>query len=143
MSRNIRMLAMILGGALSLCMLPKASFGHEGHEHGGALIEEMMTLNNVFRDVVTGVALGDGASVHKALEAMHGTMEKTHAGVHEGTVKLRKNAGRLKEFVDLDQAFHAKLETLARAAHRNDQAEMLSLTKELLDRCVGCHRDFR
>ena len=117
--------------------------GEHKHEHGGnPLIEEMVKLDEVFRDVVSGVAMGDGRRVHEALESMHGTMEKTHEGVRHGTVTLRKNAGRMKEFVEQDKQFHAKLEDLARAAHKNDGNAMLALTKDLLDRCVKCHRDF-
>jgi len=114
------------------------------HEHGGnPLVEEMVKLDEVFRDVVSGVAMGDGQRVHEALESMHGTMEKTHEGVRHGTVTLKKNAGRMKEFVEQDKHFHGKLEDLARAAHKNDGNAMLALTKDLLDRCVKCHRDFR
>jgi cytochrome c556 len=138
---------------LSLMILPVLVSGQERPGQNVAtapagrsdnpLLEEMTKLDAVFRDVVSGVSLGDGARVHQALETMHGTMEKTHEGVHHGTVKVPKNAARVKEFVNLDKKFHAKLETLSRAAHKNDQAAMLKLTKELLDGCVQCHRTFR
>jgi len=115
-----------------------------GHEHGSnPLIEEMVALDAVFRDVVSGVAMSDGHRVHEALHKMHGTMEKTHEGVKHGTVTLKKNANRLNEFVEQDKQFHGKLEDLATAAHKNDNSAMLSMTKDLLDRCVKCHRDFR
>lgn len=107
------------------------------------LIEEMTKLDNVFRDVVSGVSLGDGHKVHEALESMHGTMEKTHEGVDKGTVNLQKNAHRLEEFLKMDKAFHADLEKLAHAAHKNERKTMLSLTKNLLDGCVSCHQTFR
>ncbi len=127
---------------------------HGEHEHGShqeqgkgnapsPLIEEMGKLDAVFRDVVSGVAMDDGRRVHEAIETMHGTMEKTHEGVHHGTVVLRKNAGRLNEFVALDKRFHEKLEQLDHAAQINDQKAMVVLTKELLDGCVSCHHDFR
>lgn len=125
----------------------------EGHDHSkmhaaadsGAnpLIEEMVQLDEVFRSVVSGVALGDGERVHAALESMHGAMEKTHEGVHAGKVTIPKNPGKVKEFVKMDKDFHAKLETLAHAAHKNDQKKMLALTKQLLDGCVSCHQMFR
>jgi hypothetical protein len=107
------------------------------------LIEEMEILDGVFREVVSAVSLGDGMAVHKALESMHGTMEKTHEGVSEGTVQLHKNAHMLEEFIQMDKEFHQKLEKLAHAAHENNQEEMLSLTKSLLDDCVRCHQGFR
>ncbi len=107
------------------------------------LIEEMITLDRVFRDVVSDVVLGDGTAVRKALESMHGAMEKTHEGIHAGSVALPKNKGRMSEFVRMDKQFHEKLEALANAGRRNDQKEMLSLTRQLLDRCVQCCRIFR
>ncbi len=119
------------------------------HAHGGTgagnnpLIEEMMILDDVFRRVVSAVSLGQGEKVNEALESMHGTMEKTHRGVHEGAVKIPKNPEREKEFVDLDKAFHEDLERLADAGRKNDQDTMLLLTKKLLDGCVNCHRTFR
>lgn len=126
---------------------------HAGHDHSkmhaaadkGAnpLIEEMVKLDEVFRAVVSGVALADGERVHAALESMHGAMEKTHEGVKAGKVTIPKNPERVKEFVNLDKEFHAKLETLAQAAHKNDQEKMLLLTKQLLDGCVHCHQLFR
>jgi cytochrome c556 len=70
-------------------------------------------------------------------------MEKTHEGVHHGRVRIPKNADRVQEFLGQDKQFHAKLETLATAAQKNDQQAMLKLTKELLDACVKCHRTFR
>ena len=138
---------------ISLFVLPAVAGGQEHSVHTAAtapaspsdnpLIEEMVKLDAVFREVVSGVALGDGSRVHQALESMHGAMERTHEGVHHGTVKIPKNSGRVKEFVDLDKKFHAKLDTLAAAAHKNDQRAMLKLTKELLDGCVQCHHMFR
>jgi cytochrome c556 len=107
------------------------------------LIEEMVKLDAVFHEVVSGVALGDGARVREALETMHGVMEKTHEGVQEGTVKLAKNANRMTEFVAQDKQFHSRLEALADAAGKNRRKDMLNLTKDLLDRCVRCHTMFR
>jgi cytochrome c556 len=142
-----------LGVVLSLMVLPVIVSGQEHHMHdtatspsdpsNNALIDEMVKLDAAFRDVVSGVSIGDGVRVYQALEAMHGTMEKTHEGMRHGMVKVPKNAARVKEFVDMDKKFHARLETLSTVAHKNDQQAMLKLTKELLDNCVQCHRTFR
>ncbi len=120
-----------------------AQDNHHQHQVTNHLIEEMRTLDTVFRDVVSAVALGDTGGVHKALEPMHGTMEKTHEGMREGSVVIPKNANRIKEFTTMDREFHEKLESLDKAALRNDQKNMLLLTKELLNRCVQCHKMFR
>jgi hypothetical protein len=133
--------------------MPGVLCGQEKHAHdsgaessgaaGNPLREEMAQLDSVFHEVVSGVALGDGARVHKALGEMHGAMERTHEGVHHGSVRIPKNADRVREFIDQDKRFHAKLETLAAAAQKSDQQAMLKLTKELLDACVKCHVVFR
>ena len=107
------------------------------------LVEEMNTLDNAFRDIVSAVALSDTAKVHASLQAMQGTMEKTHEGMHTGTVVLPKNASHIKEFIERDNKFHEKLDALDRAARRNNLREMLRITKQLLDGCVQCHQTFR
>jgi hypothetical protein len=145
MRRNIA--SVILATALFLLWYPSpassAQDNHPRQKGPNPLIEEMMTLDRVFRDVVSAVALGDNNGVHKALESMHGTMEKTHEGVHTGSVVIPRNATRVKEFVQMDRDFHEKLESLAGAALRNDQKNMLMITKQLLDDCVRCHQMFR
>ncbi len=107
------------------------------------LVEEMKTLDNAFRDIVSAVALSDTPKVHASLQSLHGTMEKTHEGIHAGTVILPKNALRSKEFIDRDKKFHDKLDALDRAAKRNNLHEVLRITKQLLDGCVQCHQTFR
>ena len=155
MNRRSSTVILLVMGLVATVFLAQAAFAgndhdekhhtsEHKHEHGGnPLIEEMVELDAVFRNVVSGVAMNDGHRVHGALEKMHGTMEKTHEGVKHGTVTLKKNANRMSEFVEQDKQFHGKLEDLATAAHKNDSSAMLTLTKELLDRCVKCHRDFR
>jgi len=152
MKRNTIFAVITALSVLGLPMLPSVSTaGHDRHSHShgetaagpNPLVSEMIILDRVFQQVVSAVALGNGAKVENALEAMHGTMEKTHEGVHEGTVRIPKNASREKEFVEMDKAFHANLERLADAGQKNDQARMLSLTKTLLEGCVNCHREFR
>jgi cytochrome c556 len=107
------------------------------------LIEEMLTLDSVFRNIVSAVALTDAEKIQKAMVPLHGAMEKTHEGIHAGTVTLPKNAARIGEFVERDRKFHDMLEALDRAAGHNHQQEMLRITKQLLDGCVQCHRMFR
>jgi len=123
-----------------------AEHGHHAEVSGkdkNALVEEMRALDSVFREVVSAVAVGDGARVHKALESMHGKMEKTQEALHKGEVALRKNADRKEEFEKMDRDFHERLETLGRAAERGEVASMTAVTKKLLSGCVACHELFR
>lgn len=139
-----RSAGMFFGLLCALVLAASASGGPDKTtEKTNPLIEEMLSLDRVFREVVSGVSLGDGSRVHDALHAMHGTMEKTHEGVSSGSVKIPKNADRIEDFVRLDKDFHADLERLAVAAHGNDWEKMLSLTKTLMDGCVNCHCQFR
>jgi len=127
--------------------------GQDEHQHAerelqrqhkkNPLLEEMAILDSAFREVVSAVSLGDGKRVHTALEALHGTMEKTHAGVQSGAVRIPKNADRTAEFVRMDTEFHGDLESLAQAARTGNQEDMLSIAKKLLDGCVSCHQTFR
>jgi cytochrome c556 len=157
MERQMNMIGKKIGAGIALLLLLAVpavyAVMQEGHDHSaihaaadnGAnpLIEEMEKLDEVFRAVVSGVALGDGERVHAALESMHGTMEKTHEGVKAGKVTIPKNPAKVTEFVKMDKDFHVKLETLAHAAQKYDQKKMLLLTKQLLDGCVSCHQMFR
>ena len=117
----------------------------QGHKEnaGNALVEEMRVLDGVLREVISAIALGDGARVQAAIEQMHGKLEKTQEALKHGAVKLKKNAQRLDDFVRQDEEFHASLESLAETAGRNDRPAMLSAAKKLLDACVRCHQDFR
>ena len=150
---NRKMLAWIAAAVITAA--PAVFAGpHEGHDHramhygghdGGInpLIEEMRQLDKVFSDIVSGVALGDGARVRAAVESLHGSMEKTHEGLHAGKVTIAKNPKRVNDFVRMDKEFHGRLEMLAHAADRNNQRRMLTLTKQLLEGCVSCHQTFR
>lgn len=144
-----------VGASAIILSLPLSAVSAEQDQHKGthavhgeasgadALIEEMRKLDGVFREVVSGVAVGDGHRVHSALESMHGAMEKTQEALHKGEVKLKKNADKAAEFERMDKAFHHNLEALAKAAHHNDGQKMTAFTKKLLDGCVSCHSKFR
>ncbi len=142
------------GTLLLVCMLwaqpALAGDGQSGHHRGmravggpSPLIEEMLKLDEAFREIVSAVALDDSDRVRNAVESMHGSMEKTHEAMHHGSVTIPKNADRIEDFVRQDKEFHARLENLSDAAARNDRDAMRRITKDLLDRCVTCHRDFR
>ena len=121
---------------------------HKRHEKAAigpanALIDEMRALDSAFRDIVSGVAAGDGPKVLSAIETLHGSMEKTQRALHAGEVKLPRNPQKMKEFEKFDKEFHKELEALARAAERDDAKMMAAIAKRLLDGCVRCHGEFR
>lgn len=145
-----------LAAALSLTLAANSTAGAQAptrshhqhykdssHQDANPLVEEMRKLDGVFRDIVSGVALGDGEKVHRAIETMHGAKEETQKAVHEGEVKPPKNSSDLEKFVMMDNEFHSDLEKLAEAAHKNDGKEMVRLTERLLNGCVRCHKAYR
>ncbi len=165
---NFRFFAVALAGLLSAPALGiAAEHNHKTHHQGqeitapadtsalapqkeGAhgwmrnpLIEEMQQLDSSFKEIVSAVAVNDGGRVHKAIEAMHGRMERTQEAVHSGEVKVPKNPDRVKEFVALDKEFHSNLEKLAHSAEAESRPKMLLYTKKLMDGCVKCHSIFK
>jgi cytochrome c556 len=107
------------------------------------LIGEMTALDSAFRDIVSAVVLGDSDTVQRAIASMRGTREKTREGIHAGAVILPKNAIHVKDFIEMDRAFHDKLEALDHAARHNNLREMQRITHQLLNACAQCHQMFR
>ncbi|MBN2654428.1 MAG: cytochrome c [Nitrospirae bacterium] len=112
-------------------------------EPDSALIQEMLTLDSAFKEIVSAVALQSSDRVLKAIEPMHGTMEKTHEAVKSGNVTIRKNQKKIATFIQMDKSFHANLASLEAAAKKNNQKLMASTTKKLFDGCISCHQMFR
>ncbi len=106
------------------------------------LVSEMATLDNVMRETVSAIAEADGARVAEAVDAIRGPMQRTQQAIRAGNVTLPKG-GRLDDFQRSYDAFHAQLETLARAGKQNNVEAMLIVTKQLLEGCVNCHRTYR
>ncbi len=106
------------------------------------LVSEMTTLDSVMRETVSAIAEADGARAAKAVDAIRGPMERTQKAIRAGDLPLPKR-GRLNDFQRSYDAFHAQLETLARAGKQNNVEAMLIVTKQLLEGCVNCHRTYR
>jgi len=109
----------------------------------GALREEMRTLDAVFREIVSNVALGNSAGVVETLDHMHGKKEQTEEALQAKKIILPKNPDKVVLFKKLDGEFHGELRMLERAAMKNEQEKMLAITHRLLTRCVECHATFR
>ncbi len=135
--------ALVLAAATIAVSAEHKHHAPAGKNGANALVDEMRKLDAAFREIVSGVALGDGHRVHMAIEPLHGTMEKTQGALHHGDIKLRKNPQDVKVFEKMDRDFHKDLEALAQAAQKNDAKRMNELTKKLLDGCVSCHNSFR
>ena len=107
------------------------------------LIEEMVALDGVIREVVSAMAQADGARLAKALEPMREPIDKTQQASRAGTLSLPRNGDRIDDFQRRHEVFQAQVDALSRAGQRNDVEAMLMITKSLLESCVSCHRTFR
>lgn len=124
-------------------ILIAVSVSAEDRHISNPLIEEMRSLDNSFREIVSAVTTAEGERIVRAIESLHGLREKTHQAIKSGIIRLPRNQHRLKEFLKLDMKFHTELDLLLKAARKNNQRRMLIMTKKLLDGCVNCHRVFK
>lgn len=118
-------------------------------EHGESVTADipfvgaMNNLDASIKEIVSAVVVGDSTRVLVAVEAVYGIMDKVHASVRAGSVKLRKNAGKTEEFTRMEREFQGKLEKLADAAKKNNWEMMVSQTKEIIGTCARCHQQFK
>lgn len=133
---------LIISTAFLLPFLPLPALAEEP-ARPSALVEEMHRLDASFREIVSAVAVGDGARVAQAIEEMHGAKEKTGEAMHAGEITLPKNPDKIGLFKKLDHEFHAGLKSLRNSAVKGNRAGMVSATQRLLGQCAGCHKVFR
>jgi len=108
-----------------------------------ALVDEMRTLDEVFRDIVSNVVLGNNEAVVATFDHMHGKREMTEEALGAKKLHLPKNPDKVVLFKKLDGEFHGDMRMLERAARKNDRDKMLTITQRLLGRCVACPDTFR
>jgi len=140
--------------AVTLVFL-SAAFSYAAHEkmpdmeHGESVTADipfvgaMDNLDASIREIVSAVVVGDGQRVLAAVEAAYGIMDRAHAAVRAGKVKLKKNAGKKEEFLRIEGEFQGKLEKLTDSAKKNNWEMMVSYTKEVVETCARCHQQFK
>lgn len=108
-----------------------------------AVQREMRLLHEALRDSVTAIANGTVESIPERLEAVDVARQSTEQAVETGQYRLPKNAENLKMFEELDDRFHADLESLAVKARARDPVATSTQLGVVLSRCGGCHTQFR
>lgn len=103
--------------------------------------EEMRLLLGAVQDAVTGVAMGDVRGVPAAIHRVHGAKEATGNALASG--QYRPPRGEVARFREVDEAFHARLVVLVRAAKKNDVPATAEALGEVLRGCPACHDEFR
>jgi cytochrome c556 len=104
---------------------------------------EMQLLTAALERAVRGIGMGDVRGVEHDLHQLHGAMESTEEAVRSGAYRLPKNASAVDRFLALDEAFHEELVALVGASRANDVPAAAEAVGTLVQRCDGCHREFR
>lgn len=105
--------------------------------------QEMQLLTTALESAVRGIGNRDVRSVEHALHEVHGAKEATAKALADGSYRPPKNPDALDRFAELDEAFHAELVKLVEASRTNDVSATAQALGGVLDRCEGCHAEFR
>lgn len=109
----------------------------------GPVKNEMHLLTAALQTAVASIGAGDVLAVEQELRRVDEAKEATESAIHEGRYRPPKNGDKLDRFRELDEAFHGDLERLADASRRNDVPATASALGVVLQRCDGCHGEFR
>lgn len=104
---------------------------------------EMQVLHEATRDWVTAVANNTLSIIPASIFKVHGARQMTEQAVEAGKYRPPKNGAALAEFVKQDEAFHAELVKLLRAAKANDLPGTTKQLGVVLNGCTNCHLRFR
>ncbi len=104
---------------------------------------EMRLLSDAMRTAVDGIAAGDVRRLPAQLHAVHLAAGDTRSAIEKGEYMLPAGADQLESFLALDEAFHRDLIKMVQAAKSNDVAATAEHFGALMNRCHGCHEQFR
>lgn len=104
---------------------------------------EMRLLNDAFKNLLDSLLLNNPKAIEEPFHEVHKAKANTEKALEKGEIKLPKNGDKMKQFVELDEQFHKKLEVLIEASRKADMKKVQAVTHKLLDGCVGCHTKFR
>ena len=110
---------------------------------GNPVQEEMRLLTAALEGAVRAIGAGDVRSIEHDLHRVHAAKETTEAAIHAGKYRPPKNADRMDEFHERDEAFHRELSLLVEASRQNDVARASEQLGAVLRGCPGCHGAFR
>lgn len=104
---------------------------------------EMRLLNDAFKNLIDSLILNTPETIEEPFHEVHKAKANTEAALEKGEIKLPKNGDKMKQFVEMDEQFHKKLEILIEASRKKDMKTVQETTHKLLNGCVQCHSKFR
>lgn len=104
---------------------------------------EMRLLNKAFLSLIDSLILNNPKAIEEPFHEVHKARIDTEKALEKGNIKLPKNNDKSKQFVELDERFHKKMETLIQASRKGDMKKAQEITHQLLNGCIQCHAKFR
>ena len=106
--------------------------------------EEMLAMNAAFINLIQALILNKPDTIEKPFVKVNEAREKVEEAVKKGEkLTLPKNQSKFKEFVRIDDEYHAELEKLLVAAKNKNMKIVKAQTHKLLNLCIYCHARFR
>ena len=104
---------------------------------------EMRLLDKAFKNLIDSLILNNPKAIEEPFHEVHMAKANTEKALEKGEIKLPKNNDKMKQFVEMDEQFHGKLEALIEASRKGDMKAVQDVTHKLLNGCVQCHNKFR
>lgn len=104
---------------------------------------EMRLLNEAFLNLIDSLILNNPKAIEEPFQAVHKARADTEKALEKGEIKLPKNNDKIKEFVEMDEQFHKKMEVLLHASGKGNMKRVQETTHQLLNGCIKCHTKFR
>ncbi len=106
----------------------------------GLLLQEMQSINEASREILTALVAGDDAGVASLAQQIHDSFIMRQSMTPEDRRQLR--AAVPEAFVTMDQGLHEAAHALAQAAAAGDRSLQRERFGRMLEACGGCHARF-
>lgn len=104
---------------------------------------EMRLLDKAFKNLIDSLVLNTPDAIEEPFHEVHLAKANTEKALEKGEIKLPKNNDKMKQFIEMDEKFHKKVEHLLEASRKKDMKAVQELTHKLLNGCIQCHNKFR
>lgn len=133
----------VLWAAVSVVLISAAAVHAEEAKADSPVKAEMRLLDKAFKDLIDSLVLNTPEAIEEPFHEVHMAKANTEKALEKGEIKLPKNNDKMKQFIDMDEQFHKKLEHLLEAARKKDMKAVQEVAHKLLNGCVQCHNKFR
>lgn len=133
----------ILWAVVSVVLISAAAVHAEEAKADSPVKAEMKLLDKAFRNLIDSLVLNTPEAIEEPFHEVHMAKANIEKALEKGEIKLPKNNDKIKQFVEMDEQFHKKLEHLLEASRKKDMKAVQEVTHKLLSGCVKCHNKFR